>query len=85
MADTKNVTLGLTGWASVSITTTIWAVWRVTLWKGGGRALKAAALPTADAWRWCGSRRGVPTLEDALDGDCWGVEDEEDVEDVDFG
>lgn len=87
MADTRNVTLGLTGWASVSMTTTIWAVWRETLWKGSGTALKPAALPAADAcwWWWCGSKRGVPTLEKALDGECWGVEDEDDVEDVDFG
>lgn len=82
MADSRNVTLGLTGWASVSMTTTIWAVWRETLWKGSDRALKPAAFPTADACWWCGSERGLPILEKALVGECLGVED---GEDVDFG
>lgn len=49
MADTVNVTLGLTGWASVSMTTTIWAVWRETLWKDSARALMLLALPSAKA------------------------------------
>lgn len=33
MADTEAVRLGFNGWASVSMTTTIWAVWSDTLWK----------------------------------------------------
>lgn len=78
MADTKKVTLGLTGWASVSMTTTIWAVWRETLWKGSSRALRSAALAAAWCW-WCwwGSERGVLVLEKALAGECCGVEDED--------
>lgn len=55
MADTVTVTLGLTGWASVSMTTTIWAVWRETLLKdralalGAPRALALLDLPRAKA------------------------------------
>ncbi len=48
MADTITVTLGLIGWASVSMTTTIWAVWRETLWKDSARALTLLALPRAE-------------------------------------
>lgn len=49
MADTVTVTWGLTGWASVSMTTTIWAVWRETLWKDNARAMILLALPRAEA------------------------------------
>lgn len=36
--DRDSVMLGLTGWPSVSITATICAVFRETLWKVSGRA-----------------------------------------------
>lgn len=49
MADTVTVTLGFAGWASVSMTTTIWAVWRETLWKVRARALTLLALHRAEA------------------------------------
>ena len=49
MADTVTVTLGLTGWASVSMTTTIWAVWMDTLWKDRARALTLLALLGVEA------------------------------------
>lgn len=48
MADTDSVTLGFIGWASVSMTITIWAVWRKTLWKDNTMDLELLLLPTAD-------------------------------------
>lgn len=74
MADTVTVTLGLTGWDSVSMTTTIWAVWRETLWKGSARALMVPALPRAEAW-WCGSEREGKALGCVFVGEEWGVEE----------
>lgn len=81
MADTVTVTLGLIGWASVSMTTTIWAVWRETLWKdsalapgapGAPRALTLLTLPRA--W-WCGSEREGKALGSVFAGEEWGVEE----------
>lgn len=48
MADTVTVKLGLIGWVSVSMTITIWAVCRETLWKDSARALRLLALPRAE-------------------------------------
>lgn len=74
MADTITVTLGLIGWASVSMTTTIWAVWRETLWKDSARALTLLALPTAVVWP-CGSEREGKALCSVFVGEEWGVEE----------
>lgn len=51
MADTDTVTLGFIGWASISMTTTIWAVCRETLWKDNAMDLGLLVLPRAEAWR----------------------------------
>lgn len=74
MDDNDSVMLGLTGWASVSITTTICVVWRETLWKVSGRALGLLDLPREEAWQ-CGSVRERLALGKAFVGDDSGVDD----------
>lgn len=66
MADTVAVTLGFMGWASVSMTTTIWAVCRDTL-------LKDLAFTRAEAC-WWGSEREWWGLGRVLEGEERGVE-----------
>lgn len=74
MADTVNATLGLIGCASVSMTTTIWAVWRETLWKDSVMALMLLAFASAEAW-WWESEEDVPALGKAFSGEECGVMD----------
>lgn len=72
MADTETVTLGFIGWASVSMTTTIWAVCRETLLKDMDLGL--LVLPKAEAWRRA-SERQRKGLGDVFVGEEWGVEE----------
>lgn len=74
MEDRDSVMLGLTGWASVSITTTICAVLSETLWKVSGSTPRLLDLPRRDAWL-CGSVRETLARGTALVGDDGGVED----------
>lgn len=74
MEDKARVMLGLNGWAPVSITITICAVWSETLWKVSGRAPRLPDLSREGAWPW-GSVRQRLALGKAFVGEDSGVED----------